>query len=93
MITTWVPPNTQKNLQQLAEQGPQKGVKYHVQMFLVFCDFLRSVGEHIFGSIAGGDWFPRGLNFKLKNFALLHLQKHEFLDPFLAGQFSAKNAL
>jgi len=29
-------------------------VKYHVQMFfyLFFCDFLRSSGEHIFGSIA-----------------------------------------
>ena len=51
-----------------------KGVKYHVQCFfnfLFFCDFLRSSGEHIFGSIAtvlrrttcsGGDWFPRGVS-------------------------------
>jgi len=53
-----VPPNTQK-LEQSAQQGPPgKGVKYHVQMFiylfiyLFICDFLRSSGEHIFGSIA-----------------------------------------
>jgi len=46
-----------KKLQQSAQEGPPgKGVKYHVQMFVCLfffvCDFLRSYGEHIFGSIA-----------------------------------------
>jgi len=74
-------------------------------LFIFFvCDFLRSSGEHIFGSIAtvfaSNEVFRWGLisygrlNFKVKNFPLLNPQKHEFLDPFLTGlrKFSAKNA-
>jgi len=62
---------------------------------LFVCDYLRSCGEHIFGSIAtvlsqmtccGGVEFLGGLNFKVKNFPHLNTQKHEFLDPFLTGQ-------
>ena len=78
------------------------GVNYHVQMFFLFI-FLFVIScaalENTFLGVSppflrqttcsDGNWFPRGLNFKIKHIPLLNLPKHEFLDPFLAGQFSA----
>jgi len=96
-----------KKLQQSAQQGPPGNeVKYHVQMFFFyflffviscaawrthfweyqnrFCDKQRDpVRIDFLGS----------LNLHIKNFPLRNPPNHEFLDPLLAGQFSANNAL
>ena len=57
-----------KNYSNRPRGAPGNGVKYHVQMFFFIyfvCDYLRSSGEHIFGSIAtvfaSNDVFRRGL--------------------------------
>jgi len=76
--------------------APGKGVKYHVRV-LFFCDFL-----HIFGSMATvfalNNVFRWGLISQLsqlpdQNFSPPKPPKYEFLNPFLSGQFSAKNVL
>ena len=64
----------------------RKGVKYDVQIFIFYFSVISCAAlENTFLEVSprqttyfGGDWFPRGLNFKIKNFPLLNSQNMNF---------------